>query len=234
MKRGLVFRKYRVRRLRTRRKRYGRQWRRPTIAAGFEPHDRRFRSRRSIGRSPDRQSCRRDGSRRQSCPPRARQRCCHSAPRIARGCIGDPDQPQPDCACTSHTRRQAFPHPRAHSSYSHKLGACTPGAHSLSSQSSKTRIRKRNSVPHLHEHSADNDGGWNNAYNGDDEFAPPRSSQMQTAMHPRQRLYAYYLPSCCFGGFKDRDAIEGRVISGDHPAAASTMGVPAAHQGQPP
>jgi hypothetical protein len=33
---------------------------------------------------------------------------------------------------------------------------------------------------------------------------------------------------------RDRVAIKGRVISADHPAAASTMGVPAAHLGQPP
>jgi hypothetical protein len=194
MKRGLVFRKYRVRRLRTRRKRYGRQWLRPRIAAGFEPHDRRFRSRRSIGRSPDRQSCRRDGSRRQSCLPRARQRCCHSAPRIARGCIGDPDQPRPDHACTTRTKRQAV----LRNARAHSLSARKSSAQNLSSQSSKTQIRKKSLGP-LTPGLAAGNGGRNSADNGVDEFAPPRSMQMQKAPHSRQGLYAYCLPSYCFG-----------------------------------
>jgi hypothetical protein len=191
-----------VSRSRTRRKRYGRQWHRRGIAVGLEPHDRRFRSRRSIVRSPDRQSSRRDGSRRQSCRPRDRRRCCHSAPRIARGCIGGPDQPRPDHACTTRTKRQAV----LRNARAHSLSARKSSAQNLSSQSSKTQIRKKSLGP-LTPGLAAGNGGRNSADNGDDEFALPRSLQMQIAMHSRQRLYAYCLPSCCLGD-KDRHAIK--------------------------
>ena len=221
---GLCLLECLVSRFRMKRKRYGRQWRRPTIAAGFEPHDRRFHSRRSIGRSPDRQSSRRDDSRPQSCPPRDRRHCCHSAPRIVRGCIGDQDRLRPDCACTIRTRRTAAPRSRAHSSYAHRPSACKPDAHHSSSQSSMTRIRNQSWSPQTPAHAAGN-SGRNSAGNGDDEFALLRSLRMhmQTALHSRQRLYAYCLPSCCLGD-KDRDAIKGHVIRDDHSAAASTMG----------
>lgn len=203
MKRGLVVQNTVSERLRKRRRRCGRRWRRPAIAAGSEPHDRRFRSRRSIGRSADRRSCRRDDARRQSYPPRDRRRCCRNAPRIAQGYIADPDRPRPDCACTSHTRRPAVPHSRAHSSYSHKFGAYTPGAPHSSFQNSTSRIQNQSWSPQTPALAAGN-GGRNSADNGDDEFAPPRSSQMQTAKHSRQQLYAYYLPSCCFRGWGSR------------------------------
>jgi hypothetical protein len=142
---------------------------------------------------------------------------------IAQGCIGDPDQPRPDCACTIRTRRQAV-HRNVHA---HSLSARKSSAQNLSSRSSSSRsssfqTRKQNSATHIPGYSAGNDG-WNSVDSVDDEFAPLRSMQMQIAMHSRQRLYAYCLPSCCSGD-KDRHAIKGRVIRDDHSAAASTMG----------
>jgi hypothetical protein len=176
------------------RKRYGRRWRQPTTAAGLEPHDRHCRSRRSIGHSPDPRFSRRDDARRRSYLPRDRWHWSHSAPRIARGCIRDPDHRQPDRAYTIRTRRQAV----LRNASAHSLSARQPNAHNLSSRSSKTQIREQSSTPRPPGYAA-GDNDRNNADNGDDEFALLRSSQMLIAMHSRQRLYAYCLPSYCFG-----------------------------------
>ena len=186
---------------RTMPKRYGRRWRRPEIAGELGRRDHHCRFRRSIGRSADRQSSRRDDATRQSCPPRDRRRCCRSAPRIAQGCIRDLGQPRPDCACTIRTRLQAVPR----NASAHNLSA-----RSLSARSSSTHFRRQSSRTRIAE-SAGGNGVGHSADNGDDEFAPPRSMQMPKALHSRQRLYAYCLPSYyCWE--RDRDAIKGRVI----------------------
>lgn len=219
MKRGVVFQNTASPRPRTRRKRYGKQWRRPAIAVGYGRHGRHCRFQRSIGRSGCRRSSRRDDATRQSCLQRDRRHWSRSAPRISRGCTGDPGQIRPDRACTIRTRLRAVPR----NASAHNLSA-----RNLNARSSSTHIRKQSSSIRPHSFGSDDRhsagiGDGHSADNGDDEFAPPRSLRMQIAVHSRQRLYAYCLPSCCFGD-EDRNAIEGRVIGDDCFAAPSTMG----------
>jgi hypothetical protein len=194
-------------------RRYGRRWHRPEIAVEPGRHDRHCRFQRSIVHSADRQSSRRDDATRQSCPPRDRRRWSRSAPRIAQGCIGDPDQPRPDCACTIRTKQRAVP--RTASAHNHNLSA-----HNLSARSSNTQIPKYSSRTRPQSLGTDD---RHSAGNGDDEFALPRSLRTQKAMLPRQRLYAYCLPSYCWWEM-DRQAIKrprDQVMIGF--PAASTM-----------
>lgn len=200
---------------RTTHKRYGRQWRRPKIAVEIERYDHRCRFQRSIVRSPDRQSSRRGDSRPRSCRRRDRQRWSHSAPTIARGCTADPGQSRPESACTIRTRRQAVRHSHDRPSSRQPLSgyfsngqnphrrnpsyqnpSCqNPNYRNSSSWNSRNRNSIRRSSRHTRARNAGSDDG--HSADNDDEFAPLRSLRMQKAIHSRQRLYAYCLPSYC-------------------------------------